>query len=688
MSLNASAKQAGFRALARFIPLRLKLRILEILARFLGGKSYGALPGLKNGRYRLTIPDSNVPLVFANRTVRIYGWAVDLDEGTIIPLRVRSHHGIVEPQLVHRPDLVTAFTCYAPLPSRCGIDLTVPVSFGLSLLRVQALLPDGQWATILRLLAVSGTARRANAGAAVGSVTGTSTGTERPTSALRQGPSFTIIIDDVGRSDLASTLASIDGQTYAAGEIIVLGPTTSVSRYRRAESFEEAVRTSAHTFVLPLRSGDRLRADALDQLARAAVANNDPDVVYADEDDDQAGEPAPYFKPDWSPDTLEGFNYLGAPACYRTELVRLLQAANPYDLALRATELTTKVVHVEIVLCRRSVAATVALDPAADSAALEGRLLRTQRTGTVEQSFPGLACYESRVVPNGTPLVSIVIPTAAREITVGNRRIDLIVNCLRAIKGSSSYDNIEFVIIINSDIPSLTLATLKHLGCTIVRYEHPVFNVARKINLGIAQAKGEYLILMNDDIEPISPDWIESLLSQAQKKHVGVVGTKLVYPAGDLQHVGVVALRGDPDHVRQHYPGRDLGYFFSTAAPRNYLAVTGACTLVRADLCRLVGGYTEELGVSFNDVDFCLKLREHGLFVVYEPRAQLTHFESASRVVSLDEGELVTFRRRWGDQLTRDPFYNHSAFPSAPPGFELWPPDIEDSDLQSGRPVR
>ena len=206
-------------------------------------------------------------------------------------------------------------------------------------------------------------------------------------------------------------------------------------------------------------------------------------------------------------------------------------------------------------------------------------------------------------------------------------------------------------------------------------YLKPVFNVAAKLNLGAKRAKGQLLLLLNDDVEVIEPSWIERLVEQFEKPHIGAAGAKLLYPDGRIQHAGVVTNYGNPDHVCRYASGDDAGYFYSTCAAHNFSAVTGACVMTRTDLYAKVGGFSEELAVSFNDVDYCFKVRKSGFDVVYAPQAVLTHMESVSQIPSLDMSELVWFTNRWASELIRDPYYNERFLGIAPPTFE---PTVND----------
>ena len=260
-----------------------------------------------------------------------------------------------------------------------------------------------------------------------------------------------------------------------------------------------------------------------------------------------------------------------------------------------------------------------------DIAALKGRLSRTGRSGTVTKGTRASGYYEVTTSLRKNTLVSIVIPTAGKTVSIANRKIDLVLNCVTRIREHSTYKNVEIIVVDNGDLALSKMAELKGLECTLVTYADATINVAKKINLGASVATGSMLLLLNDDTEVISPDWIERMLEHFEKAHVGVVGGKLLYPDETTQHVEIVHNSGNPDHVRRGYPRDDAGYFFSTCGVRNFMAVTGACMMTPTNIFERVGGYSDELVMSYNDVDYCMKVRALGLYTVYAPRAELFH---------------------------------------------------------------
>jgi GT2 family glycosyltransferase len=480
-------------------------------------------------------------------------------------------------------------------------------------------------------------------------------------------PRFLIHLEDGPAEPRWRTLASLDAQLY---------PDHVPFDASRLGDLREKTGKRIDRFLVWLEAGDELDQRALYEFARAI--NTDPfvDIVYSDEDEIEGGvRVRPFFKPDWSPDTLESFNYIGPAGCFRGTLAAELwpKAQGFYDFVLQATEANRRIRHVRQILCHRG---RSAIRPKQEQSlltevrALKGRLARTSRAGEIAPVASGLGCYTVKLRLLLQPIVSLIIPTAGREITRGTRQIDLITNCLDAIAKRSSYKQLEYIIVHNGDLGARADA-LRERGCNLITYDQCTFNLARKLNLGASIASGEMLLLLHDDIEPLRPDWIERLLDQLEKPHVGVVGAKLVSVNDMTQHVGIVLNHGDPNHVRQRRPKDEAGYFFSTCAVRNYSAVSGACMMTRASLYRAVGGYNEALAVTLNDVDYCLKVRERGLTAVYTPLAELMHYESRSHAVRSDADEISLFAERWAAMTISDPFYNEDALTLSPPTFDV-----------------
>ena len=402
------------------------------------------------------------------------------------------------------------------------------------------------------------------------------------------------------------------------------------------------------------------------------------DLIYGDEDeiDDSGDRVRPFFKPDWSPDYFEAFNFVGTAACLSGRVSKpiLGEAQGPYDLLLLATDVARRVEHIRQILVHRASGSDTSKAAgyiAQEIDALHRRLRRTGRTGAVTVQRPNRPCYDIRLTLRSNPLISIVIPTAGKIAEIDGRPVDLLFNCLDRLKATSTYKNFEIVVVHNDDLGSTRLEALAERGVRILAYRGDA-NVARKLNIGAAESRGGYLLLLNDDIEPVAADWMERMLEHFEKPHVGVVGAKLLFPTMKIQHAGVVMIKAKPDHLRFRYPRDDVGYYFSTCAVRNFSAVTGAVMMTPASLFKRLGGYTESLPINFNDVDYCLKVTRAGFATVYAPQAELVHYESMSRTRTVSSDEVEFFEKQWAG-FTTDPYYNESMLKNLNPDYEIVP---------------
>ena len=462
----------------------------------------------------------------------------------------------------------------------------------------------------------------------------------------------------------------------------------------------EALRRARGRYVVLLDHDDTLHPDALLENARVIGAHSEVDLIYSDEDKTNSrGEYySPYFKPDWSPLHLLTRMFTGHLSVYRKSLVNEVGGFRPefdgtqdYDLVLRIAEKTTRIIHIPKVLYHWRVgAASTAGDIGAKAGilekqkeALEDCLRRRGIQGSIQSTnYPG----NWRPVPNlpdPAPLVSIVIPTAGRDGIIRGRSTDILQNCLRSI-ASSTYPNFEIVVSCNEPLSASAEEALRHFPRhTLVRYESPVFNLAEKINKAAGAAQGEYLILLNDDIEVKTPDWMENMMRICALDGVGCVGAKLLYENDTIQHAGVVFQDSGPTHVMLGRPAREPGPNMEACLTREVVAVTGACLMVRSPLFRELGGFDEKFPLNYNDVDFCLRLRDLGHSVVQEPSAELYHFESLSKEGTFST-ELDRLIERWGQ--VDDPYYNVN-FDRSKPWFRAKPGwnwrDLPSEDYQS-----
>lgn len=490
---------------------------------------------------------------------------------------------------------------------------------------------------------------------------------ERHTTLMPFAPNFLVFIDNNVEVALSrATEESLARQIY--------------SRFQVSKSRDEILTIAKmaeprSTYFLWLDAGDQLADEALYEIASALNSDSQHQLIYFDQEFVLPGRPrAPFHKPNWSPDYLEAFNYIGSAACFElTSAAHLIaDSRSLYDFTLRYTETTDKIFHIDRILLSSHSALTgiTSEKEIANIDALEKRLARTGRDGLVVPFQPTTASYAINIILRHQPLVSAVIPTAARVITHEGEKIDLIAQCLGSIVETSNYKNIEFIVVDNGDLDRDRLSHVAKTNIRFITYDSPEVNIAAKINLGASYASGEMILILNDDIVPLGRDWIAHMLGHFEKPHVGVVGAKLLYPDGSIQHAGVVACDGIPDHVRRFRSRDDDGYYFSTCLPRNYSAVTGAVSMTRADLFRQIGGYDENFPIDFNDIDFSYKVTAAGLYVVYEPRAELLHYESVSAVKPPRPWDTDHFLSKWADRVV-DPFYNEYCLSKHPATFDM-----------------
>lgn len=395
----------------------------------------------------------------------------------------------------------------------------------------------------------------------------------------------------------------------------------------RVVSALAAERLPETPYVVLLRAGAALAPGAIAHLATACVRDR-PGAVYGDDLLDADGRPEPFFKPGFSPDLLAHSDYIGPLAAIRTDLVARARELSPDAqspgqlVASLSDEPEIDVHHVPRVLCVRydAVPAIAAGPP----------------------PTPSLVCH---------PLVSIVVPTAATGEHLGR--------CLGSIAARSTYAPLEVVIVANSSgqLPDLD-RMLAPIPVEIV-HQDGMFNHSTAVNRGVQHARGEYLMLLNDDVEVLTDDWLERLLDHAMKPGVGVVGAKLERTDRTLQDGGMMLAPDCAVHQFEDFPADSPGYHGLLGVPRNCSAVTGACMLVSAAVYRWLGGLDDSFVFEHGDVDFCLRVRASGMRVVWTPHAVLRHDERATRGMQSPTADVALFRARWGAELQRgDPYYN------------------------------
>lgn len=428
-------------------------------------------------------------------------------------------------------------------------------------------------------------------------------------------------------------------------------------------------------YIALLDNDDEYTANALFENARIINQYPDADLIYSDEDkiDEQNNHFDAWFKPDWSPEYLLSHMYVCHLSVYRKSLVEKVggfrsqfDGAQDYDLCLRVSEQAKGVYHIPKILYHwRTIASSTASNPnaklyayEAGRKAVEEHIQRTQGAGTV--SFTDyFGVYHVNHQLTGNPLVSIIIPSAGKRATIKGKEISLLENCLLSIKQNSKYTNLELIVVDGNDVEVQTQEACKQLGARFVHCNDP-FNFSQRINMGVLASSGEYVLMLNDDTEVITPNWIEQLLGFAQQSAIGAVGAKLIVETKQIQHAGIILSDGSPGHIYYGIPDVGQGYFNALVSYKNYLAVTGACILVSRKKYDEVGMMDEWFPVNYNDVDLCLKLHEKGYRNVYVSDVVLYHYESLSRDKGFKVEELEKFVNKWqhyAPALT-DPYHN------------------------------
>jgi GT2 family glycosyltransferase len=388
-------------------------------------------------------------------------------------------------------------------------------------------------------------------------------------------------------------------------------------------------------------------------------------LLYTDEDfiDQQGRRIHPLFKPDWSPDLLLSCMYLGHLLVVSRKSMEVAGGLRPgfdgaqdYDLALRVTEGAAVVRHIPQVLYhwRRHAGSTAAraeakpYTHAAGRRALEDTVQRRSWRASVEDG-PGPNMYSLDWQLQGRPLVSLIICSRSPRL------LNL---CLSAIHKCTDYLQRQIVVVQHLVGPEAAMEkVLLHSEAKRVRYEGP-FHFSQMNNLGAEAADGEILVFLNDDVEPLDPAWLYKLAAQAQRPEVGIVGARLVYPAGTLQHAGIAIGIGDGCA----HPGRNTNatpYWNWTDLTRDVSAVTGACLAIRKELFQQLGGFDQSFPVNYNDTDLCLRARKAGYRVLFESGALLRHRECQTRKGGVPFAERERWYAHWSTELDRgDPFYS------------------------------
>ena len=473
-------------------------------------------------------------------------------------------------------------------------------------------------------------------------------------------------------------------------------------RYRKLEknlgisgNTNACLEMAAGDYIGLLDHDDLLHPAALYEVMRA-ICEKGADFIYTDEMtfyDTPGKADLPHFKPGFAPDTLRTNNYICHFTAFKRSLLEEVGFFDPdcdgsqdHDMVLRLTEKAERIAHIPEILYywrahKGSVADNVGVKPYVTEAgvrAVEKQLARLGLEGTVEPVRPGLTIYRTRYKINSMPRISILIPNY--------EHLDCLKTCLDSVFSKTTWPNYEIVIVENNSRSPEVFAYYDEIQKTrknvrVVTWQGQ-FNYSAINNFGAQYCTGDYLLLLNNDVEVITPGWIEEMLMFAQRPDVGAVGAILYYPDNTIQHAGVgIGIRGVAGHYFNRFARNDPGYMGRLLYAQDMSAVTGACMMLRRDVWENIQGLDEEWAVAFNDIDLCLRIRQAGYLIVWTPFAELYHGESVSRGYDDTQEkqerfhlEVFNFQKRWKDILTAgDPYFS--------PNFSLDRGDFSVADV-------
>lgn len=518
-------------------------------------------------------------------------------------------------------------------------------------------------------------------------------------------PSFSIIVPVYNTDEhwLAECIESVLAQTYSNWELCLADDASTRGHVRKtlqkyvgrdkrikvifretnghiSEASNSALELATGDYVVLLDHDDELPTCALYEAAVALNANKSLKVIYSDEDkiDLEGRRFEPYFKPDWNYELFLSQNYVSHLGIYQRALVnsvggfrKSFEGSQDYDLALRCIERVKpeEIGHIAKILYHwRAIPGSTALGiqeknyaTHAAVAALEDHLKRVGEPAVVRH-LPGVGgAYHVQYSLQSRPLVSIIIPTKDKA--------DVLARAVDSILKVSTYKNYEIIIVDNQSSESETSRYFERVSANpnirVLKYDKP-FNYSAINNFAVTYSMGSMLLFLNNDVEVITPGWIEELLSIALRPGVAAVGAMLYFPDNTIQHAGILlGFNGVAVNAYAQEPRGYKGQIGRARLRQAMSAVTGACLLVKKDIYTEVGGMNEDLAVAFNDVDFCLRLVKAGYRNVWTPFAELFHYESLSR--GNDDtpekrrrfmGEVDYMRAHWGLMLENDPAYN------------------------------
>lgn len=450
-----------------------------------------------------------------------------------------------------------------------------------------------------------------------------------------------------------------------------------------SENTNEALKIAAGDFIAFSDHDDLLAPDALYECVKALNEDRSIELLYTDEDKvDMKGNKffMPHFKPDFNIDLLRSINYICHLFVVKREILEQVGMLNPefdgaqdYDFVLRCVEKSEHIHHIPKILYHwRAHKDSTAENMETKEYALEAGKKAIQAhldrmnipADVVQKTDRGLCYYRSKYRIFSQPMISIIIPN--------KDHVKDLEKCISSIETKATYKNVEYIIVENNSEKEETFAYYKELEkknpkAKVVFWDGTGFNYPAINNFGVEKASGEYLLFLNNDTEIVNEDCLEELLGYCMREDVGAVGARLYYEDGSIQHAGViVGLGGVAGHAFTDFPHESPGYFGRIVMAQDYSAVTAACMMMRKSVYKEVGGFDPKWEVAFNDVDLCLKIRKAGYLIVYNPYAELMHYESKSRGYEDNEEKIERFNtecenfiEKWDEFLSKgDPYYS------------------------------
>ena len=430
-----------------------------------------------------------------------------------------------------------------------------------------------------------------------------------------------------------------------------------------------ALEMASGEYIALLDHDDLLTVNALLEVVTLINDDKGIDVIYSDQDkvDEKGNLSSPFFKPEWSPELFLGVMYVGHLLVVRRETALAVggfrqefDKVQDYEFMLRISEKTNKIKHIPIILYHwRMIEGSLAygLNQKNDidelqAAAVNAHLVRLGVPAKAEANQRHRHRVICKPLPRDShPKVSIIIPTKDAP--------DHIQRCLASIYEKTTYRNFEVVVVDNGTVDKRALKTLSSFPVKVIPFNQ-VFNFSVANNIGVGACDGEIVVLLNNDTEVVTPDWLEILLFYLSKDNVGIVGPMLTYPDRTVQHAGVVlGFRGTADHIMRGFPRESDGYAGSLSCAREVSAVTGACLMIRKDDYDRMGGLVDYYATHYQDVDLCLRVISKGKRILCVPQVELIHYESVSRKAYYDLVDRALLLDSWGDLIAaHDPYYN------------------------------